>query len=293
MSFSLTALALIVASSLGWSGFDVLRKVLVERVPPLPLLFVLTLGQVPLFAVWWAFQPAPIDPRYWLPALASVALNVAANVSLIVAMKWSPLHLTIPLLSLIPALTTLLAIPLLGELPGPRQWAGILLVVVGALWLNLSGGVRRRGLGGFVVALLQEKGSLLMLVVALSWSLTLPLDKIAMRAAGPPFHGFFLALGVSAGVFLAMAARGETRRVTEVRRSPGLAVLAVVLSTAALGLQLLAMQLVWVSLVETLKRGIGNLMALVWGRFLLSEAVTGGSVGAVLLMAVGVALILV
>lgn len=293
MTFSLTALALIVVSSLGWSGFDLLRKVLVERIPPLPLLFVLTLGQVPLFGLWWTLQPAAIEPRYWLPALASVALNVVANVSLILAMKWSPLHLTIPLLSLIPALTTLLAIPLLGELPGPRQWTGILLVVAGALWLNLGSGIRKRGLGSLVAALLHEKGSLLMLVVALAWSLTLPLDKIAMRAAGAPFHGFFLALGVSVGVGMAMLARGEVQRVAEMRRAPGLAVLAVAVSSLALGLQLLAMQLVWVSLVETLKRGIGNLMALVWGRFLLAETVTGGSVGAVLLMALGVALILI
>lgn len=293
MTFSLTALALVVASSIGWSGFDVLRKVMVERVPPLPLLFVLTLGQVPLFGVWWVLQPAGIEPRYWLPAFISVLLNAVANVSLIVAMKWSPLHLTIPLLSLIPALTTLLAIPLLGELPGPRQWTGILLVVAGALWLNLAGGIRTKGLGSFLAALLHEKGSLLMLVVALAWSLTLPLDKIAMRAAGAAFHGFFLALGVSAGVLLAMALRGETKRVEEVRHAPGLAVLAVVVSFLALGFQLLAMQIVWVSLVETLKRGIGNLMALIWGRYLLAETVTGGSVGAVLLMAVGVALILI
>jgi drug/metabolite transporter (DMT)-like permease len=210
-----------------------------------------------------------------------------------VAMKWSPLHLTIPLLSLIPVLTTLLAIPLLGELPGPRQWTGILLVVVGALWLNLAGRIRRRGLGSVLSVLLRERGSLLMLVVASAWSLTLPLDKIAMRAAGAPFHGLFLALGVAAGVAVAMALRGEVQRVAEVRRAPGLAVLAVVVSSLALGLQLLAMQIVWVSLVETLKRGIGNVMALLWGRFLLSERVTGGSVAAVFLMAAGVALILV
>lgn len=296
MTISLTALALIVASSLGWSGFDLLRKVLVQRIAPLPLLFVLTLGQVPLFAVWWLVQPQSTAAGYWGPAVLSVLLNVAANISFLLAIKWSPLHLTIPLLSLIPVLTTVLAIPVLGELPGLRQWLGIGLVVAGAVALHLAhpvGPARRQGLGVLVSDLRRERGSLMMLVVVLAWSLTLPLDKLAIQAAGVPFHGVVLTVGVAFGMLVAMAARRELGEMRQVLRAPGMAALAVVISTLALGLQLLAMIQVYVSLVETLKRGIGNLMALVWGRFLLREPVTTGSVWAVVVMVLGVALILV
>lgn len=293
MTVSLTALALIVAASLGWSGFDLLRKVLVQRVAPLPLLFVLTLGQAPLFAVWWWLRPEAVGSGYWGPAVFSVLLNVLANISFLLAIKWSQLHLTVPLLSLIPVLTTLLAIPLLGELPGLRQWLGIGLVVLGAVWLHLAGAMERQGLGELVSGLGRERGSLMMLVVVLAWSMTLPLDKLAIQAAGVPFHGVVLTVGVALGMLLAMAARREMGEMRQVLRAPGLSALAVVVSTLALGLQLLAMIEVYVSLVETLKRGIGNLMALVWGRFLLREQVTVGSVWAVVVMALGVALILV
>ena len=44
--------------------------------------------------------------------------------------------------------------------------------------------------------------------------------------------------------------------------------------------------------IETLKRGIGNCMALVWGRLLLREAVTTSKILAVALMAAGVWMIL-
>lgn len=286
VTFSLTALSLVVVSSLGWSGFDLLRKMLVERIPPMALLLALTVGQIPLFAAWLWWQPTEVEAAYWLPALASVGLNVLANTALIVAMKRSPLFVTIPLLSLIPALTTLLAVPLLGEIPGLRRSSGILLVVAGALLLNL-GRVPGRG---FLRALVQEPGSVLMLVVAVAWSLALPLDKLALRAANGAFHGLFLTGGVSVGVLAVMAVRREIGQIGTVRRAPGLAVLAVAVSSLALGFQLLAIEIVWVGLVETLKRGIGNFMALVWGRFLLAEAVTPWSVTAVLLMAIGVGL---
>lgn len=289
MTVSLVALFLVVASSLGWSAFDVLRKVLVQRVEPLPLLFALTLGQVPLFAVWTVLRPEAVGPGYWLPAGASVALNIVVNVAFLLAMKWSPLHRTIPLLSLIPALTTVLAIPLLGEVPGIRQWTGIVLVVFGALLLHLTSW---KGLPELFSSLVREKGSLLMLLVVAGWSLTLPLDKLALRAAGVPFHGLVLTVGVSTGILGVMALRRETGQVRDLGRVPRLAALAVVVSTLALALQLLAMKMVFVSLVETLKRGIGNLMALVWGRFLLRETVRRHSVVAVVLMILGVSLIL-
>lgn len=290
MSIPLAALALVVASAFCWSGFDVVRKVLVHRMPPMPLLFLLVLGQIPFFGAWWLVQPGePVSAAYWGPAVGTVVLNVVANVAFILAIHLSPLFVTIPLLSLVPAFTALLAMPLLGELPGPWQWLGILAVVAGALLLNLSD--RPPGVS-WLRALLEEKGALLMLVVAFSWALALPLDKLAMRAAGPAFHGLVLAVGVSVGVGAVLVARGEAAELGKAWRAPWLIPLAVVVSALALAFQLLAIQVVWVSLVETLKRGIGNFMALVWGRFLLGEEVTRWSVVAVALMAAGVTLIL-
>lgn len=286
------ALVLIFVSAFCWSGLDLSRKVLVERVQPMPLLFLLTLGQIPLFAGWvaWADTGLP-EPGYWAPALGSVVLNVGANVAFMLAVMVSPLSVTVPLLSFVPVLTTLLAIPMLGELPGPMEGLGIVLVVVGALFLNLE---RFEGatLGSLLRALVSETGSLLMIVVAVLWSLSLPLDKLALRHGSEPFHGLVTVVGVALLVGLVVVFRREVGAMRQVARAPVWFVTAVIVGTVALGAQLLAVPMAWVSLIEAVKRAINNVMALLFGRLMFDEAITAPKVGAVLGMGLGVALVL-
>ena len=172
-------------------------------------------------------------------------------------------------------------------------------MVAGAFLIN----VRRSGEGGgrdapatvgaLGRAMLRRPGALLMVLVAACWALAGPLDKMALEAAGAAQHGFVLCAGVAAIVFALLAARGRVGEVREIARAPVVFAVALVLSAFALTLQLLAIHLVWVSLVETLKRGFGNLAALVYGRFLFGEAITGVRVAGVAMITAGVALILV
>jgi drug/metabolite transporter (DMT)-like permease len=291
MTIPLTALVLVVASSLGWSGFDLLRKLLVREVAPVALLLLLTLGSVPLFALWvWIDGAAAPGPGYLAPALASVLLNVVANLLFLHGMRLAPISVAIPLLSLTPVFTTLSAIPLLGERPSAAGVAGITLVIAGAIWLNwprrpagpAASGDPRRSL----------KGAAMVATTALLWSLTPPLDKMAVERAGAPLHGMVLTGGVALAVFGVLAFQGGLGELGRVRRIPGLLALALVVSSAALGLQLLAMPKVFVGTIETLKRGIGNCMALVYGRLFFREVVTPSKILAVGLMAAGVGMIL-
>jgi drug/metabolite transporter (DMT)-like permease len=224
-----------------------------------------------------------IQAGYWAPAAASVALNIAANLLFFSALRNSQLSVTIPLLSLTPVFTALLAIPLLGEVPTARQWLGILLVVAGAFVLNLPEG------GAISPA---ARGAGLMVLVALFWSLTGPFDKMATAKASGPFHAVVLCTGVALGIAAVLASQRRLRELADVRAAGWIFILAVLISIAALGLQLLAMQKVWVGLVETLKRGIGNLSALILGRLLFREAIAPRKLLAVGLMIAGVALIL-
>jgi drug/metabolite transporter (DMT)-like permease len=292
MSTSSLALVLVVASSLGWAGFDLLRKLLVRDVPPVALVFLLTAGSVPLFAFWVAIEgfSAPA-PGYLAPAAGSVLLNVAANLMLLQGMRIAPLSVTVPLLSLTPVFTTLLAVPILGERPTAADVAGILMVIAGAIWLNwpqrpmASGevpGDRRRSLGG----------AAMVAGTSFLWALTIPLDKLAVERAPPPFHGLVLNAGVAAAVLVVLAVQGSLGDVAAARRAPGLILTALVVSSAALGLQLLALPKVFVGTIETLKRGIGNCMALISGAIFFGERVTVPKVLAVVLMAAGVGIIL-
>jgi drug/metabolite transporter (DMT)-like permease len=292
MSTSFGALLLVVLSSFAWGGFDALRKLLADRLAPVALLCLLTVASVPLFAVWVAVDGMPrVLPGYALPALASVVLNVVANLAYIVALRKAALSVTIPLLSLTPAFTALLAIPLLGERPSPVQGLGILLVVLGAFGLNLPAGERISPAGAFR-SWRREPGALWMVAVALLWALATPLDKMAVARASGPFHGLVLNAGVAAAMLTALAAQGRLRELADVRHVRAAFVAALGVSVAALGLQLLAFKVLWVSLVETLKRGIGNVLAVIFGRLMFAEPVTARKIGAVALMGAGVALLL-
>jgi drug/metabolite transporter (DMT)-like permease len=292
MSTSFGALLLVLVASLVWSGVDTSRKVLASHVQPIPLLFAQTLAAAPLFAIWLAVDGMPaVLPGYLVPAVTSVALNIVANLAFLMALQISPLSVTIPLLSLTPVFTTLLAIPLLGERPTLLQGLGILLVVAGAFGLNLAAE------DGFSFSSLwrswvREKGALWMVVVAFFWSLTVPLDKLALEHSSGPFHGLVLNGGVALGMLIALLWTRRLPELADVRRVRGTFVLCVLLSALALALQLKAIQIVWVGLVETLKRGIGNLSAVLFGRLLFAEPITLRKLLTVLLMGIGVALIL-
>ncbi len=315
---------LAVACGLAWSGHDALRKVLVAEIRPLALLVLLAGGAAPPFALWLALDPGQRTiptTSYFLPAALSVVLNVGANLALLRGMRLAPLSLAVPLLSLTPAFATITAIPLLGERPSLLDSLGILLVVVGAV--SLGRGTREKRLGGRLPSAVfsaragtlgdrlhrpspapdrqdvlsserrrHREGALWMAVTALAWSLTPALDKLALERSSPAFHALVLTAGVAVIVFALLAAGGRTRELGGVGRVPGVFALAVISGTLALALQLLAFKLLWVGLVETLKRGIGNVMALVLGRLLFGERAGWAAFLAVLAMAAGVALIL-
>ena len=251
------------------------------------LVFLLTIGSVPLFAVWLAIQgAAPPRPGYLVPALASVVLNIVANLLFLQGMRIAPISVTIPLLSLTPVFATLLAMPLLGERPSPLHAFGILLVVAGAIGLHW----RRRvddGHHGTV------KGALMVAFTALLWSLTIPLDKLAVQRSSAPFHGVVVTAGVAAGVLRgAASSRAGSAISARCGRSPASTSSPWWSARSPSASSSWRLPQVFVGTVETLKRGIGNFMALLSGWVFFHEPVTPRKILAVGVMAVGVGLLL-
>ncbi len=291
MTVSIYAAVLTIGCAIAFSIADLMRKLLAERLRPLPLLVAMSAGMAPFFLIWWVWEggggPAA---GYWLPGLGSALLNLVANLAFLEAVRIAPLSLTIPVLSLTPVFTTLLAIPMLGEVPSTRQLAGVTLVVVGVLWLNL-GVAEAASPGSLLRSLWREKGSQLMVVTALFWSLAMPLDKLALAASGPPFHGLALNGGVAVGALLVLAAGGRLGELRRLGSHRGLLTLLVIVGAVALVLILLAIPQTWIGFIETMKRGLGSFMAVVWGRIFFGEGVTRRKLVAVAVIAAGVALI--
>ena len=292
---SALGIGLVVGATLCFSLFDLLRKKLTGRLSDAFLVMVLALGAVPLYGVWVAVQPPPdVSSAYVWPGLLSVACNLGANYGFLRSVRSAGLSAVIPLLSLTPVFTALLGIPLLGELPGGREWLGIAMVVCGALALQLGERSGGRGRPWTLGA-----GAWWMILVAFLWATALPLDKLATEASNAAFHGLVMHLGV--GLCVAVVAvrsfRNAPGRGRAARRGVGartwvFLLSAVVIGAAAQALQLLSLQHAWVGFVETVKRGIGSSLALVLGRLFFAEPLTLRKVSSVAVIAAGVAVML-
>ncbi len=292
MALDLTALLVVLACAFGWVGLDLLRKLLAVQGGPLPMTFLLVAAQLPLFFAWALIDGNwSVGAGYLLPGLGCIVFNLTANLTYMKSVKLSAMSATLPLLSLTPVFTTLAAMPLLAELPRPIQALGILIVVLGALVLNADPDAG--GLAGMWRGLLHEKGALWMVLTALLWSIAPPLDKIAMRHAAPAMHALIMVSGILVGLGIALAGQGRLGELGGLGRQSYKVLLAsAVVSGVALFFQLLAIQMVLVGLVETVKRGIGAAMALILGRLVFGEELKNRHMAAVGLMIVGVWLVL-
>ena len=272
-----------VASALCWAGLDVVRKALADKASPTALAVFLTLGVSPFVGVWALFDQTWItDAQYWPPAVASMTMNAFANVLFMRSVQLSPLSRTVPFLSLTPVFGALAAIPLLGEVPGVMHWSGISLVVLGALVLNSDLG------DSWWKSLTHEKGAPYMIAVAILWAFSTAFDKLALPHASPATHAFLLAAGSALILVTWIFAKGRQGELRDVVAAPkGLLAGMIGFAVAALALQMIALQWLWVAVIETLKRAIGVFGSVVFGRLFFGEPITSRKVAAVLLMIAG------
>ncbi len=292
MPIAFSALLLVVGASLCWSGLDTMRKLLASRLNPIPLVILLTLGQVPLFLIWLGLGGSfNLSPNYFLPGLAAVALNIAANLMFVTALKLSPFSLTIPFLSLTPVFVMLLAMVFLGEYPTRLQVLGILIAVAGALSLNLarSHGVQIKNIWR---ALRGERGSLLMVGVALLWSINSSLDKLAVARASVAFHAFVQVAGIALGLLAFQAITSKTPELTKARLHWPFLLGAILFCACGLALELTVMQTIPLRFVAVIKRVVELSLAVMIGRWVFDEPVTLRKLGAIALMALGIIIVL-
>jgi len=295
LALTFPALALSVACALAFSSSDYFRKAATKNCGTPLALFFITLGQIPILAVWWmASGETRLTADYWLPGLLAAACGLAANLFFIAALKRSPLSLMIPLMAMIPPLTTLTGSVMLGEHPTTQQLFGIVLVTVGLFTVYMPAGKTgpRVDVVGAWRNLKREPGTRYMAGVVAMWSLTPPLDKICVAAADVGIHGFIqLALLVTA-LAAWLLYSGGLRAFAVPKESIKPIAGAAFTTGLAYGLQLAVYQMTMVALVEVFKRVIGLIGSLILGRIFFGEALTSAKMIGVGIMAVGLPLVL-
>ena len=162
---------------------------------------------LPFIALAFFFIPIPhLDKTFWLSVLVLLPLEIAALILYVKAIKLSPLSLTIPYMALSPVFIIIIAFSLLGELPDKSGFAGIFLITVGAYLLNVK--ASSLGLLGPIKAIAKERGSVLMIIVAIIYSVTSTIGKIAVQHSSPIFFGFFYPLLLTIALSIVVGAKG-------------------------------------------------------------------------------------
>ena len=263
-----------------WLGAYSGRELMVVRLMiPAALLLPLALAY-PLPPVPWAFWG-------WMAAL--VPLELGAMLLYVLAIRDTPLHLTLPYLAFTPVFNIATGYLLLGETVSLQGLGGILLVVAGAYLLDLDS-VRRGGWLEPLRALLRRRGSRLMLAVAAIYSVTSVMGKQAMQYADPLSFGALYYPLVGAGALL-FALLHRPALLGALTRRP-LANLAVGAAMALMVVShFLAIAQVEVAYMIAVKR-TSLLFGILYGALLFGERALARNLGAGSLMVFGVALII-
>lgn len=179
-------LLLSLLSAVSLATVDALTKKFLSRLNPFEMGLARLLYILPwlLLALFWIPRPV-LDGTFWLAVACSLPLEVAAVLAYMKALKSSPLSLSLPFLAFTPLFILLTGWLLLGEVISLAGFYGMILIVCGSYFLNLS--QIGAGLLAPFRAIFREPGSRLMLLVALIYAATSTLGKLAITHSHPLF----------------------------------------------------------------------------------------------------------
>jgi drug/metabolite transporter (DMT)-like permease len=158
---------------------------------------------LPLFLTFlpWVHMP-PLDMTFFGAFLASIPLNGIAFLLHMLAIKLSPLSLTLPYLAFTPVFMIVTGFIFLDETPNIYGIGGLFFICIGSYILNLSPG--NRTLLGPIKFFFRETGSWVMLIVAFLYSFAAVIGKMGILHSSPMFFSvsFFSVFNILMILFL-------------------------------------------------------------------------------------------
>lgn len=181
-------LLLTLVSAFAMTLQDVFSKKIADSTGTLLVAWLRWASSIPflLFCLPFIVLP-PLSTEFWLVTVVLIPLDVFALVLYMKAIRISPLNVTLPFLSLTPIVMILTGYLFLGEMLRPAQIVGIVLIAAGAYIINIH--TVKHGVLQPILSISKEKGSLLMIVVALIYGVTGTLGKKAVVLSNPLFFG--------------------------------------------------------------------------------------------------------
>jgi drug/metabolite transporter (DMT)-like permease len=233
-----------------------------------------------LFVLIFVESP-PLDSTFYKAFALALPFEILAFVLYIKALKISPLSLTMPFLAFTPVFLIGISYFIVGEKPSLMGICGILLVGAGGYILNFHH--LDKGVLEPLRAVLREKGSLMMLAVAVIYSVTSSLGKVCINHSSALFFGpvYFTVLAVAYTPFALREIKGFniSGKVLGIMAAAGFLNAAMIITHVA------AMSLANVAYMIAIKR-TSLLFSVLYGWLLFKEGrMKERSAGAVLMFA--------
>lgn len=279
-----------IISAFFWAAFDLTRKLSLQKINSVNLLLIFTLAQTLIFGSWVFYEVPFLNLKsYIFPGLILILISLFSALLFLKAIKQSDLSLTIPLLSLSPLFSSFFSFFFLNEKLSYFQYIGVFLIIFGTLVLYSKKITLGEILKSFKVLAINNSAKL-MIVVSLIWSLTPVLDKLCLEHSSINIHGLIQSFGLM--ILLIFLLKKEKYEFLSLKRNWRLILITILTGIIATVLQFYAILFNYVPIMETIKRSIGQLSSVLFGKLFFEEKITKPKILGVLILSVGVYYIL-
>ena len=212
-----------------------------------------------------------LGPDFWTAIFVGGTLNVVAYSLYVKAIQISDLSLITPLSALTPLFLLVTSPLIVQEVPTIWDGVGVFLVVMGSYVLNL----RSDSADYFapLKAMVMNKGSRMMIMVAFIWSITSTFDKIGVKNSSPIFWAIVLFGYIALGILpMLLFGNRATQRVSllDIRKHWKLLLVAGIANGIAVGSQMIAVGIAPVTQVIAVKR-LSSLFSVGFGVWIFGE----------------------
>src|SRR4030042_2084396 len=248
------------------------------------------LFSLPLLLFLYIFVPIPkLDIEFYKAFVLALPLEIIAMVLYIKALRVSPLSLTLPFLALSPVFLILISYLIIGEKVSFQGSMGIIFLAAGSYTLNIH--EMRRGILEPFKAKVKEKGSVLMVGVALIYSITSSLGKMAIVHSSPLFFGvtYFVAVIIIFAPIALWMGKNDLKKFVSGKQYRGLLFPGIFYSIM-IASHMIAISLTKVAYMISLKR-TSLLIGVMYGYFFFKEKNIGERLSGVVLMLIGFVMI--
>ena len=242
-------------------------KILTERIPTALLtwgIFTFTLPYLLLLLIIDGIPPIVWGDFLWSTGVSFFVNVLAWNLFFRALQKASLAH-TMPFTAFTPLFLIPVAFILLGELPDGKGVLGILLIISGGYGIHLRSG----NLFEPFKNLVSNKGTRLMLIVALIWSISATVEKVAVLSSSQVFYGSIIQALLSLA-YLPYLLRGRKEKTEIIRQNLSGLFLLGLISGLLVFFQFTALKYMLVSYVIAFKRA-GVVVSVLLGIILFRE----------------------